>query len=169
LKGDVFSYYADPSNLYFPSGHVDLRYGISASLVGSKTDDTDAKDFQVSTDQRTYYFRADSATSAKEWVKALQKVIFRSHNREDSVKISFPIENVIDLEESPMVEFAETFKIRVIDSAETFAIDEVSLRVSSCSVTSANNFFEVFLFLFQFRTRRFQLPQKPGDFVSCEQ
>lgn len=147
LKGDVFSYYADPSNLYFPSGHVDLRYGISASLLEPKTDGTDAKDFQVTTDQRTYYFRADSATSAKEWVKALQKVIFRSHNKEDSVKISFPIENVIDLEESPMVEFAETFKVRVIDSAETFAIDEVSPRVPPSSkylLTSSKYFFSFF-------------------------
>ncbi|KAL2706204.1 hypothetical protein AAEP93_001454 [Penicillium crustosum] len=122
LKGDVLSYYADPSNLYFPSGHVDLRYGISASLAERK--DGDAKDFQVTTDQRTYFFRADSATSAKEWVKALQKVIFRTHNEGDSVKVSFPIANVIDLEESPMADFAETFKIRVLDSGETYAIDE---------------------------------------------
>ncbi|KAJ5773610.1 hypothetical protein N7457_008506 [Penicillium paradoxum] len=122
LKGDVLSYYADPSNLYFPSGHVDLRYGISASLAERK--DSDAKDFQVTTDQRTYYFRADSATSAREWVKALQKVIFRTHNEGDSVKVSFPIANVIDLEESPMADFAETFKIRVLDSGETYAIDE---------------------------------------------
>jgi sterol 3beta-glucosyltransferase len=123
LKGDVLSYYADPSNLYFPSGHVDLRYGISASLAERK--ESDVKDFQVTTDQRTYYFRAESVTSAKEWVKALQKVIFRTHNEGDSVKVSFPIANVIDLEESPMADFAETFKIRVLDSGETFAIDEV--------------------------------------------
>lgn len=126
LRGDVLSYYADPSNLYFPSGHVDLRYGISASLAEPKIEGAEVKDFQVSTDQRTFYFRADSATSAKEWVKALQKVIFRSHNEGDSVKVSFPIKNVIDLEESPMAEFAETFKIRVVDSNEDFAIDEVS-------------------------------------------
>lgn len=125
LKGDVLSYYADPSSLYFPSGHVDLRYGISASLAETKTKDAEVKDFQVTTDQRTYYFRADSVTSAKEWVKALQKVIFRSHNEGESVKVSFPIDNVIDLEESPMAEFAETFKIRVVDSGETYAIDEV--------------------------------------------
>ncbi|KAJ5888470.1 hypothetical protein N7495_008511 [Penicillium taxi] len=124
LKGDVFSYYADSSNLYFPSGHVDLRYGISASLAKPKFKDAEVKDFQVTTDQRTYYFRADSPTSAKEWVKALQKVIFRTHNEGDSVKVSFPIENIIDIEESPMSEFAETFKIRVVDSGETFAIDE---------------------------------------------
>ncbi|KAJ5629082.1 hypothetical protein N7490_011310 [Penicillium lividum] len=124
LRGDVLSYFVDPSNLYFPSGHVDLRYGISASLAEPKIQGAEVKDFQVSTDQRTFHFRADSATSAKEWVKALQKVIFRSHNEGDSVKVSFPIKNVIDLEESPMAEFAETFKIRVVDSNEDFAIDE---------------------------------------------
>jgi sterol 3beta-glucosyltransferase len=127
LKGDVLSYYADPANLYFPSGHVDLRYGISASLTQTKAQDSDVKDFQVTTDQRTYHFRADSAASAKEWVKSLQQVIFRSHNEGDSVKIAFPIESVIDLEESPMAEFAETFKVRVLDNNETYAIDEVSI------------------------------------------
>ncbi|KAI2904504.1 CAZyme family GT1 [Aspergillus niger] len=124
LKGDVLSYYADPSKLYFPSGHVDLRYGISASLAEPKDKGREVKDFQVTTDQRTYYFRADSSSSAKEWVKALQKVIFRTHNDKGSVKISFPIENIIDIEESPMVDFAETFKIRVVESEETYAIDE---------------------------------------------
>lgn len=126
LKGDVLSYHADPSNLYFPSGHVDLRYGISASL-SEKEKGKESRDFQVTTDQRKYYFRADSSASAKEWVKALQKVIFRTHNDGDSVKVSFPIENIIDIEESPMAEFAETLKIRVVDSGDTYAIDEVCL------------------------------------------
>lgn len=125
LKGDVFSYYADPSNLYFPRGHVDLRYGISASLAEPKTKGAEVKDFHVTTDQGTYSFRADSAASAKEWVKSLQKVIFRSHNEGDSVKVSFPIDKMINIEEGPMAEYAETFKI-VVDNDETFAIDEVS-------------------------------------------
>lgn len=125
LKGDVLSYCADPSNLYFPRGHVDLRYGISASLTERKETMTEVRDFQVSTDQGTFYFRADSAASAKEWVKALQKIIFRTHNEGDSVKVSFPIKNIIDIEESPMVDFAEVFKIRVVESGETYAIDEV--------------------------------------------
>lgn len=127
LKGDVLSYYLDPSNFYFPSGHVDLRYGISASLAEQKDKEKDIKDFTVTTDQRTYQFRADSSTSAKEWVKTLQKVIFRSHNDGDSVKISLPIENIIDIEENPVIDLAETFKIRVVESDETYAIDEVWL------------------------------------------
>lgn len=116
LKGDVLSYYTDQSRLYFPSGNIDLRYGISASEKG--------KDFTIVTDQRVYHFKADSATSAREWVKTLQAVIFRSHNDGDSVKISLPIENVIDVEESPVSGLAETLKIRVIDSDETYAVEE---------------------------------------------
>lgn len=121
LKGDVMAYYRDPSNLYFPSGQIDLRYGISASVTDK---DKDGVHFTVVTHQRTYHFRADSAPSANEWVKSLQRVIFRSHNDGDSVKISLPIQNVMDVEEMQLVQFAETCKIRVIDNDETYAIDE---------------------------------------------
>lgn len=125
LKGDVISYYSDPSSLYFPSGNIDLRYGISASFSTEKSKQKECRDFSVTTDHRTYHFRADSASSAKEWVQSLQKTIFRSHNDGDSVKISLPLDNIIDFEESPVVEFAETVKIRVIESEDSYAIDEV--------------------------------------------
>ncbi|PNY29014.1 Sterol 3-beta-glucosyltransferase [Tolypocladium capitatum] len=121
LKGDVLSYYRDSTNLYFPHGQIDLRFGISASVVDR---DKDGVQFEVVTSHRTYNFRADSAPSAKEWVKSLQRVIFRSHNDGDSVKISLPIHNVIDVEETQMMEFSDTCKIRVIDNDETYAIDE---------------------------------------------
>ncbi|PMB64088.1 Sterol 3-beta-glucosyltransferase [Beauveria bassiana] len=121
LKGDVLSYYRDATNLYFPHGQIDLRFGISASVTDR---DKDGLHFEVVTSQRTYNFRADSAPSAKEWVKSLQRVIFRSHNDGDSVKISLPIENIIDVEDTQMVEFSNTCKIRVIDNDETYAIDE---------------------------------------------
>ncbi|KAH8645806.1 glycosyltransferase family 28 domain-containing protein [Xylariales sp. PMI_506] len=121
LKGDVLGYYRDSSNLYFPSGQIDLRYAISANITDK---DKEGLHFSVVTDQRTYHFKADSAPSAKEWVKSLQRVIFRSHNDGDSVKISLPIDNVIELEETNILEFAETCKIKVIDNEETYAIDE---------------------------------------------
>jgi sterol 3beta-glucosyltransferase len=147
LKGDVLSYYSNPSDLYFPHGNVDLRYGISAAMVGDKEKQRDSKDFTVTTDHRTYHFRADSAASAREWVKLLQKVIFRSHNDGDSVKISLPIENVIDIEESPVVEFAQTFKIRVIESGDSYAIDEVRInlrKVNKMATDSWQYFFSFF-------------------------
>ncbi|KAK5082338.1 Sterol 3-beta-glucosyltransferase [Lithohypha guttulata] len=122
LKGDVLTYYSNPSDRYFPQGNIDLRYGISASIGGEK--DKEPRDFSVTTDHRTYYFRADSAISAKEWVKVIQKTIFRSHNDGDSVKISLPMENVIDIEDSPVVDFAETIKVRVVENDDSYAIDE---------------------------------------------
>lgn len=121
LKGDVLTYYSNSTDLYFPHGQIDLRYGISATIVDK---DKEGLHFQVETHHRTYHFRADSAPSAKEWVKSLQRVIFRSHNDGDSVKISLPIENVIDIEDTQMIEFADTCKIRIIDNDETYAIDE---------------------------------------------
>jgi len=122
LKGDVLSYYSNPSARYFPQGNIDLRYGISASLTEDK--DRECKDFSVTTDHRTYYLKADSAVSAREWVKTIQKTIFRSHNDGDSVKISLPIENIIDIEESPVVDLAETIKVRVVENDDSYAIDE---------------------------------------------
>ncbi|KAG6008274.1 Sterol 3-beta-glucosyltransferase [Claviceps maximensis] len=121
LKGDVLSYYRDSTNLYFPHGQIDLRFAISASIVDH---DKDGLHFNVVTRHRTYNFKADSPPSAKEWVKSLQRVIFRSHNEGDSVKISLPIDNIIDVEETQMMEFSDTCKIRVIDNDETYAIDE---------------------------------------------
>ncbi|RYC57519.1 hypothetical protein CHU98_g8694 [Xylaria longipes] len=126
LKGDVLAYYRDASNLYFPHGQIDLRYAISANVTDN---DQDAVHFSVVTHHRTYHFRADSAPSAKEWVKSLQRVIFRSHNEGDSVKISLPIVNILDVEESQMIEFADTCKLRVIDNDETFSIDEEAINV----------------------------------------
>lgn len=120
----MFSYYIDAANPYFPSGSIDLRYGISAELIKEKDKSKDPTYFTVTTDKRTYYFKADSEQSAKEWVKQLQKVIFRSHNDGDSIKISLPIDNIIDVEENPVIDFAETIKIRVIDNDETYAVDE---------------------------------------------
>lgn len=120
----MLSYYSDPSDLYFPAGNIDLRYGISAKVV-DKGKGKDATYFTVVTHERNFNFKADSIPSAKEWVKALQKIIFRSHNDGDSVKISLPIENVLDIEDCHMLDFADTCKIRVIDNDETYAIDEV--------------------------------------------
>lgn len=122
LKGDVLTYYFNPTDLYFPRGNIDLRYGISAALISEA--DKDSRDFRVTTDHRSYYFRADSSANAKEWVRVIQRTMFRSHNESDSVKISLGLENVIDIEDSPVVDFAETIKVRLVENDDTFAIDE---------------------------------------------
>lgn len=122
LKGDVLTYFSDPAHLYFPRGNIDLRYGISALLFPDSN--PESTDFCVTTDHRSYYFRAESSANAKEWVRTIQKTIFRSHNDSDSVKITLPLDDVIDIEDSPVVDFAETIKVRMIENDDTFAIDE---------------------------------------------
>lgn len=127
LKGDVLSYYTNPAELYFPRNRINLQYAISAGILdGKKKNEEEETIFTVTTDERTIQFKADSAASAKEWVKSIQKVIFRTHNDGNSVKISLPIQNVLEIEESAILDFANTVKVRVIDNDETFAIDEVS-------------------------------------------
>lgn len=127
MRGDVLSYYTDPAELYFPRNRINLQYAISADLLETRKKGEEETIFAVTTDERTYQFKADSVVSAKEWVRSIQKVIFRTHNEGNSVKISLPIQNVLEIEESSILDFAETVKVRVIDNDETFAIDEVSL------------------------------------------
>lgn len=153
LKGDILSYYRDSANLYFPHGQIDLRFGISASVTDR---DKDGLHFSIVTSTRTYNFRADSAPSAKEWVKSLQRVIFRSHNDGDSVKISLPIKNIIDVEDTQMVEFSDTCKIRVIDNDETYAIDEVSELTCVVYIILLTCCKTVLLLFFLFRQRGHQ-------------
>ncbi|KAF2739361.1 sterol 3-beta-glucosyltransferase [Polyplosphaeria fusca] len=124
LKGDVLAYFTNPQELYFPRNRINLQYAVTAEVLESKDKNKDETTFMVTTDERSYQFKADSAVSAKEWVRAIQKVIFRTHNEGNSVKISLPIQNVIEIEESTILDFADTVKIRVIDNDETFALDE---------------------------------------------
>ncbi|KAF1963360.1 sterol 3-beta-glucosyltransferase [Byssothecium circinans] len=124
MKGDVLAYYTSPTELYFPRNRINLQYAISAEVLEAKDKTKDETIFVVTTDERKYQFKADSAVSAKEWVRSIQKVIFRTHNEGNSVKVSLPIQNVLEIEESTILDFAETVKVRVIDNDETYAIDE---------------------------------------------
>lgn len=155
----MLSYYQDSTNLYFPHGHIDLSFGISASITDR---DKEGVHFSVVTSHRTYNFRAESAPSAKEWVKSLQRVIFRSHNDGDSVKISIPINDVIDVEDSQMMEFSDTCKIRVMDSDETFAIDEVSYNLISFEDEVLTCKFTVLFLLLQLWKRGHKCHQGSG-------
>jgi sterol 3beta-glucosyltransferase len=135
----VLSYYTNPAELYFPRNRINLQYAISAEVIESKKRGEEEVIFAVTTDERTYQFKADSAASAKEWLRSIQKVIFRTHNEGNSVKISLPIQNVIEIEESSILDFADTVKVRVVDNGETFAIDEVSPYMDCEEISNADS------------------------------
>jgi sterol 3beta-glucosyltransferase len=51
--------------------------------------------FNLYTPNRVYHLRADSDASARQWVKQLQKVIFKSRNQGNNVKVH-PFKNSTD-------------------------------------------------------------------------
>ncbi|KAK9466301.1 hypothetical protein V1512DRAFT_209021 [Lipomyces arxii] len=129
IKDNVFSYFNSSTELYFPVGTIDLRYATGVELAHSETTaasaGTDPVSFIMTTQTKRYQFRADSYVSAKQWIKSLQRAIFRSHNDGDSVKIVIPSENIFDIEESPVLECADTVKIKVVDvNRDTYDMDE---------------------------------------------
>jgi sterol 3beta-glucosyltransferase len=73
---------------------------------------------------RSYYLYADSHSSAVQWVKQLQKIIFKTRNQGTNVKISIPIANVLELEEVHLLGSSDTLKLTALDNDETFAMDE---------------------------------------------
>jgi sterol 3beta-glucosyltransferase len=85
LKNDVLSYYDNPADLYFPSGTIDVRHAITA-----ETDQNDEKQkgILVYMQNRSYQLRADSQASAVQWVKQLQKIIFKTRNQGNNVKVN---------------------------------------------------------------------------------
>lgn len=125
LRDDAFSYFVSSTDLYFPTGTIDLRYAIKAEVIAGKHQDkSESKTFMILTESRKYVFRADTPKVAQSWVSALQKKIFRSRNEGDSVKIIIPIANVIDIEKSNAASLVTSLKIRAIEGEESFAVDE---------------------------------------------
>lgn len=132
LKNNILSYYDDASELYFANGNIDLKRAITA------TADVDISveggfGFRLITSDREYYFRADTASAATEWIKILQKLIFRLNNKGDCVKITIPIASILEVEESDILTFARTMKIKIADDADTFAINEYYFSLFSCA------------------------------------
>lgn len=125
LRNDLFAYYNSSTEVYFPTGTIDLRYAIKAEMVPD--DKAPSRSFYLVTEKKTYTFKAESSTVAHSWVQALQKEIFRSRNEGDQVKIKIPIANIIDLEETVSFDIVDTIKIKAIDSDETYSIDDYVL------------------------------------------
>uniref|UniRef100_A0A060T134 Sterol 3-beta-glucosyltransferase n=1 Tax=Blastobotrys adeninivorans TaxID=409370 RepID=A0A060T134_BLAAD len=123
LRENSLAYYSDASDVYFPSGVIDLRYAVHAELTGHSKR---SSSFSLITDDRKYHFKADSPSGATEWVRALQKEIFRSKNEGDSIKIIIPAQNIIDIEESALADVGSSVKLRVVDDHDSYAIDEYS-------------------------------------------
>jgi sterol 3beta-glucosyltransferase len=127
LKGHVLSFYEDPAQINYPRSLVDMRRCIGVFAIG-KEKGKDETHFTLETDKREYQLKADSAESANDWIKVLQQEILNTHNDGGLIKITLPIENILDIDDNYIrgIAFSESLRIRVIDNDETYAVDEVS-------------------------------------------
>ncbi|KAG0359483.1 Sterol 3-beta-glucosyltransferase [Podila minutissima] len=118
LKNDVLSYYGNQTDVYYPIKTIDLKNALSAEPT-PHNDQT----FYIFTNSRKYTFKTDSELVRTDWVKAIQKSIFHAKMEGDKVKISIPLANVLDVEMNTMA-FAEAIQVKVMESDESFAVDE---------------------------------------------
>ncbi|KAF9907442.1 Sterol 3-beta-glucosyltransferase [Linnemannia zychae] len=117
LKNDVLSYYGNQADVYYPIKTIDLKHALSAEP--SPHND---HNFYIFTNSRKYTFKTDSELVKTDWVKSIQKSIFHAKMEGDKVKISIPLANVLDVEMT--MAFAEAIQVKVMESDESFAVDE---------------------------------------------
>lgn len=101
---------------YFPKGNISLQYVSSCDAV-------DETRFKLRTPERNYTFKADTEDGRDEWVKSIQKVMFKTQHEGESVKLIIPLEAVLDVERTPTLEFAETLEVRCVDSEDQMSVD----------------------------------------------
>jgi sterol 3beta-glucosyltransferase len=107
---------SDPQDPYFPKGNISLQYASSCDSVGGAR-------FKLRTTERNYTFTADNEANAEEWIRVINKVIFKRQQEGETVRLIIPLEAVIDVELGPSLEFAETIEVKVVDSDDSMSID----------------------------------------------
>jgi sterol 3beta-glucosyltransferase len=126
LKGHVLNFYQDPAQINYPRSLIDMRRSINVFATGTEKG-KDETHFTLETEKRDYQLKADSSESATDWIRLLQQEILNTRNDGGLIKITLPIENILDIEDNYIrgMAFSESLRIRVIDNDETYAVDEV--------------------------------------------
>ncbi|SPO27515.1 probable UDP-glucose:sterol glucosyltransferase [Ustilago trichophora] len=119
LKAGKLSWFDSNKDPYFPQGHIDLR-----KVSAIEPSQNHQERFKVTTPARRFTFLTEDEHSRDAWVAALQKETFRAQNQGESVRISIPLETVINVETTLSVDGTEMVCITVVDEAGDFSVDE---------------------------------------------
>ncbi len=119
LQGSKLSWFDSDRDPYFPQGHIDLR---KVSAIEPSQNHKDR--FKLNTPARKFTFLAEDEASRDAWVSALQKETFRAQNQGESVRISIPLETIMNHETTLSVDGTEMVCISVVDEAGDFSVDE---------------------------------------------
>ncbi|KAJ1045267.1 hypothetical protein NDA10_005804 [Ustilago hordei] len=119
LKGGKLSWFDSDRDPYFPQGHIDLR-----KVSAIEPSQNHKERFKVTTPARRFTFLTEDEHSRDAWIAALQKETFRAQNQGESVRISIPLETVMNVETTLSVDGTEMVCISVVDEAGDFSVDE---------------------------------------------
>lgn len=141
LRENTFSVYSSAKDLYFPELVIDLRTALRAEVYGTSKSLNPLTPvwIRIVTEKRTHWFQADNHDIARAWVTSIKKHIFSSRNKGDQVAIKIPLQNVIDLELTSVVGVTKNLRIKVIENAESFAIDDYFIMFFSKGDSAAHD------------------------------
>ncbi|CAO1620144.1 unnamed protein product [Parajaminaea phylloscopi] len=123
LRGRALSWYDNAHDPYFPRDHIDLR-----RITAIRAAKRNPRHFHVSTAYREFTFGVESQASRDDWVDVLQKAAFRAQNDGESVRISIPIEAIVDVDDTTEgipLSTAGMTSVQVVEwETDEFALDE---------------------------------------------
>ncbi|KAI8148737.1 hypothetical protein BJV82DRAFT_196949 [Fennellomyces sp. T-0311] len=119
LKNDVLEWHESATDMYSPKGKVDLKDALAV-----RTSKKREHGFKIITMNKTWHIQADTHAAMLEWINMLQKAIFKAKNAGNSVKVSLPFENILDIEQTEAFEFQQFIQIRAVGIDDSFVMDE---------------------------------------------
>lgn len=69
--------------------------------------------------------------SARSWVSAIKKQIFQSRNKGDQAIVKIPLRSILDFELTTVLGETKNLRIKVIENADSYAIDDYFLLLFS--------------------------------------
>nr|ACO40456.1 glycosyltransferase [Starmerella bombicola] len=112
LRAGALLWYEDPGDIFFPAGLLSLNLMSEIRVVPEAPEKFCIK----SLTGKVYTFKADSRNAANEWVKAIEKEIFkaRNNNTAPSVVVRIPLKNMISLKTLKPLDFVDVIEFLAI-------------------------------------------------------
>lgn len=119
IQEDVLAWYESSTDTYSPLGKIDLKYALSVHQSTKRK-----FGLRITTMNNTWHLQADTNAAMAEWTSALQKAIFGAKNNGSSLKITLPLQSILDIEQTEAFEFQKFLKIRAVGIDDNFVMDE---------------------------------------------
>lgn len=130
LRHDALAHYNSSADPYFPAGIIPLSNVKYVDHQSKESGDPSTSIHLVMDDGDSVQIKADSANSAHEWAKAIQKAIYVVRNRGEFAKVVVPFENILSVSLVPVLDVAKSVRLSYIPGPGQPAQESVMLYFS---------------------------------------